>query len=253
MPSLGQVLSKQAHAPAAPPPSSPAGKQAVWPRSADRGKPSSQALQTHERLYEPAYDTSDASRYESASRATFSAAALERHVPGAATLSDRVLQAEDALETGDESGPSDLRFRSGLRAAARPPRQFRDGCGKAGPRCVTGRMRLTSRDLQAHAPIFKERPLEAPAGPRFVTATAAAHTGAPPGDPAKQQLSHERLQRSAGVAAAVAFPGEAPRYAPESGAYRSHDHAAVRAPGEAGRGSAASGVDRIRKTRDAWS
>ena len=89
--------------------------------------------------------SSDASRYESASRATFSAAALERHVPGAATLSDRLLQAEDALETGDESGPSDLRFRSGLRAAARPPRQFRDGCGKAGPRCVTGRIRLTSR------------------------------------------------------------------------------------------------------------
>ena len=87
--------------------------------------------------------------------------------------------------------------------------------------------------------------------PRLVP--RCTYTGAPPGDPAKQQLSHERLQRSAGVAAAVAFPGEAPRYAPESGAYRSHDHAAVRAPGEAGRGSAASGVDRIRKTRDAWS
>lgn len=261
MPSLGQVMS--ARNGVSPSTASPAGKQAAWPRS-EHGKPNSVALQTHERLYDASYDTSDSERFSSCSRAAFTKAALEGHVEGKATMSTRLLQTEAALASGGEL-PSDLRFKTGLRTEARPPRQFREGCGKAGPRCVTERMLLTSRDLQAHAAIFAEPPEERRGGGddgrapqrRFVTETMANHNteALARHEALPTKLSTQQLQMSRGVTEAVSFfeADTGDHFLPESRrCLVRHDPAAVLEAREAGAGGAISGVERIRRSREAW-
>ena len=175
------------------------------------------------------------------------------HTPGR-TLSTRLLQKSDAIFAEAPETAGGARFKTNLRTTPGAARRgAKNMSGRAGPGQTTPQMRLTSSELQRHAPIFAT---DRPASPqRYQSATTRTHTTDAVANhrPVAPARDRQALFGSSAVAAAIALePGLAQFVTETRCEYVERDLARVHAAAQAGDAPRFSAFDRVRQSRDVW-
>ena len=248
MPSLGDVL-KQANAPAAPAAPPRAGLHQAFPKG-QPGIRKSASLQRHEPF--AAQGGLWAPRdYKSQSQAAYGEN-HESHVAERPTLSTELLQRSSIANSKDHgtdraarTSTADWTYAETLRSNAGPKHRQMSGRGAA----VTKDMRLTSRDLQFHAPIFRSNSEE----DRFVTQTRDTYKAHGGGHRPPPRRTRRQFYTSDGVTSAIAPGEDGSRFVTEArDTYRAKDPSDVQHVVQAGDARRFSAFDRVKESSDAW-